>query len=185
MQTGTMLPDQTPAWRNCPPSKVKTLSCIRSSETEEVRLRFSGRPIYFDAHQARETEPWTHYTTSGFDNLPQPDARTRPSHDCLKHALSSLILTPLILVHKHPRQSCLLDTILTLFSQPAAAAAAAATAAAVPSVRPASGCVLRARNFQSMFCSSARLSGALQELGFQTLAVDHFNKSTHPVQTLD
>ena len=187
---------------------------ILHSADQSSNLKFDGNTLYFDAHESHETEPWTQgerlilvaYTTSGLDKLPPDEAKVLldagfslsgtnafcampPARPKLPNpVVPNKHLSPVLQSAKRafppecpkcpnpesPKEQVPSDGTNRQQKIPRAPGPNVPTAAS-----PELGITIE------VFCGCARLSTALQELGFESLAFDHIAKSNHPVQTLD
>ncbi|CAE7323845.1 unnamed protein product, partial [Symbiodinium pilosum] len=154
-----------------PVAKASTHVLIAASLATEP-----GNTLYFDAHQPQETEPWAQgerlvlvaYTMSGLDKLPSQDARALlQAGFSLPGQAGAAMPTPVN--SDQPRRQPDSGPKVQRAQGPGQAGVLSAELGVTIEV----------------FCGAARLSVALQELGFETIAIDHIAKSNHPVQTLD
>ena len=171
---------------------------ILSSASQPESLAFEGNTLYFDAHQPQETEPWAQgerlvlvaYTMSGLDKLPSQDARALlQAGFSLPGQAGAAMPTPVN--SDQPRRQPDSGPPVPNPDHPNKPYKSRRKPELRPKVQRAQGPgqagVLSAELGVTIevFCGAARLSVALQELGFETIAIDHIAKSNHPVQTLD
>ena len=188
---------------------------ILHSANQSSNLKFENNTLYFDAHESHETEPWTQgerlilvaYTTSGLDKLPPDESKM------LCDAGFSPLCKTGVSCAMPPARPKLPNPVLPNKHEPIPVLQSAKRAfppecpkcpnPESPKDQVPSDGTERQQKFTrtpgpslptdgspqlgitiEVFCG-ARLSTALQELGFESLAFDHIAKSNHPVQTLD